>query len=96
MQYCNWVLARMSEGSEDSSITIMRLGVVCSCIDRISTETLEHMCLQVGCCSAVFGVKVSMNGAVSFAFLSSTLEDVKLSALLVLNQDLGFEESINQ
>jgi len=96
MGYCNRVLARTSEGGEDTSIATMRLGIVCGCIDSISAETFHCMCLQVGCCGAVLRVKVSTNRAVSFALLGSTLEEVELSALLVLNQDLGFEESIDR
>jgi hypothetical protein len=86
----------MSKGGKDSSIATMRLGIVCSCIDSISAKTLQCMCLQVGCCSVVFRVEVLTNRAVSFAFCSSTLEEMKLSALLILNQDLGFEESIDR
>jgi hypothetical protein len=96
MGYCNRVLARTSEGGEDTSIATMRLGIVCSCIDSISAKTFHCMHLQVGSCSTVLRVKVSMNRAVSFALLGSTLEEVKLSALLVLNQDLGFKESIDR
>ena len=95
MRYCNWVLARTSEGGKDSSIATTGLCIVRSRIDSISAKTLQHMRLQIGCCSAVLRVEISTNRAMSFALLGSTLEEMKFSALLVLNQDLGFEESVD-
>lgn len=95
MRYCNWVLARTSKGSKDSSITTTGLCIVCSCIDSISAETLQRMRLQIGCYSAVLRVEISMNRAMSFALLGSTLEEMKFLALFVLNQDLGFGESVD-
>ena len=86
----------MSKGCKDSSIVTTRLGIVCSRIDSISAKAFHCMCLQVGCCGTVLRVKVSTDRAVSFALLGSTLEKVKLSAILVLNQDLGFEEAIDR
>ena len=93
--YCSRSLARTRKGSKDWPIARTSLGIIGSSIDDVNTKAPVGVCLQVWCCRAVLGIKVSPNTPAPFASICRTSEKVKLTTMVVLDINLLPKEAID-
>jgi len=95
MQMLNWLFAFTCKEGKNGTTGIVGLLARDSGIDSVLTKALKGMMFEVSCRGSVLQIlKMPNTTYTQLALLSGTGEKLTWSAIVVLEGDLGFEESI--